>query len=681
MALVDGLFIKITADPSGLDSGLNKAQNKLDGFGGQVKKLGQNLVAAFSVYAIYDYTKEAMRAYDEVVKAEAKVAQAIKQTGGAVRLSFTELKDESARLKGLTLFDDDQILNNATAQLLTFTNIAGDNFKRAQVAAMDLSTVLDGDLKAASIQVGKALNDPTQGLKALSRSGVQFSSEQTALIKSLAETNRLAEAQAIILDELSRQYGGQAEAAARADAKFTQTGILIRDLTEDYGKLMAAWSKELPKVAQVAVSMLSATLKNMTPDDYTEEAQRTVDANTKMWLSLTPGGDVPAKIAKVQEEYQKLKGVVSSSKFGENSTANLNAQFSGQGFLEQARDAALKRITSPQETTKKELTYTELEAQLTELQIQKETATAKDIAGINRRIEAKQKEIKKWEDAGKAVDGAAGSIKGLTNEIKALEDQRDNAVGVAEAGKFNDLIKAKQKEVELLKEATAAWTEYQKVGVKAMAEILRAQLKPATLKDPSAYRDAQMKSALNAQAQEKQAILDKAEQEQDKKNKAALKKQQDFNNQFSGVIQDGMTNMLTAGIEAAAGGGNVGKALLGQFGSTLVQLGKLLIVQSGVIKAFKVSLSTMNPIVALVAGGIAIAAGAAIMGAASHMGDGGGGGGAMSGGGGDYGSGGSNIFDTRGMRSGSGQEIVLRVQGKDLVAVTNTNQLYYNRRG
>jgi hypothetical protein len=107
----------------------------------------------------------------------------------------------------------------------------------------------------------------------------------------------------------------------------------------------------------------------------------------------------------------------------------------------------------------------------------------------------------------------------------------------------------------------------------------------------------------------------------------------------------------------------------------------LLIVQSGVIKAFKVSLSTMNPIVALVAGGIAIAAGAAIMGAASHMGDGGGGGGAMSGGGGDYGSGGSNIFDTRGMRSGSGQEIVLRVQGKDLVAVTNTNQLYYNRRG
>ena len=165
--------------------------------------------------------------------------------------------------------------------------------------------------------------------------------------------------------------------------------------------------------------------------------------------------------------------------------------------------------------------------------------------------------------------------------------------------------------------------------------------------------------------------------------KADLKNQEDLNKAFSSNIQEGMQNMLFGGIQAAATGGNIGKALLAPFGATLVQLGKLLIIQSGVIKAFKVSLASMNPVVAFVAGVAALAAGAAISNAASHMADGGGGGGgeAMSGGGGGYGSGGSNIFDTRGTQSAARNEIILRVQGKDLVAVTNTNQLYYNRRG
>lgn len=664
MALVDELFIKITADPSGLEGGLNKAQNKLDDFGGQVRKMGTMLVEAFSVYAIYDFTKEALSAYDKMVKAEAKIAQAIKQTGGAAKLSFTELRDEADKMKGLTLFDDDKIMNDATAQLLTFTNIAGDNFKRAQVAAMNLSTVLDGDLKSASIQVGKALNEPTQGLKALSRSGVQFSAEQTTLIKTLAETNHLAEAQTLILNELDHQYGGQAEAAAQADVKFTKLGISIEDLTKDYGKLMAAWSKELPKAAQVAVMLLSATLKNMTPDDYTEEARRTVDANTAMWRSLTPGADVPAQIAKVQEQYKKLKEMISSEHFGDNKMANLNAQFSGQGFLDQAKDAAMKRLTAPPET-KKEMTYADLKAQLSELQKDKEMATIKDIADINARIEAKQKEIKKWEEAGKAVDGAAGSIKGLQIELKALEESRDNAVGTDKTAGINDLIAKKEKEIQELKAATQAWVDYGKTVGKSMSEMVMA-VRPAEevvkngLKSSEAYRKAQLKVA-----------------------ETDLKKQEEINSAFSSLIQESMVNALSSGIQAMVGGQNVGKALLGVFGSTLVSLGKLLIVQSGVIKAFKTSLATMNPVVALVAGGMAIAAGAAIMGAASHMADGGGGGGggATSGGGSAYGSGSPGVFDTRGVRPGSSQEIVLRVQGKDLVAVTNTNKLFYDRRG
>ena len=97
---------------------------------------------------------------------------------------------------------------------------------------------MDGDLKGASIQLGKALNDPVANLSALSKSGIQFSTSQKEVIKDLAESGRLAEAQTIILDELNIQYGGSAEAAALADGGFKQLSNAVGDLKERFGELI-----------------------------------------------------------------------------------------------------------------------------------------------------------------------------------------------------------------------------------------------------------------------------------------------------------------------------------------------------------------------------------------------------------------------------------------------------------
>jgi hypothetical protein len=173
-------------------------------------------------------------------------------------------------LQTKTLFGDEQILQDATAQLLTFTNISGEQFARTQQAALDLATRLDGDLKGASIQLGKALNDPVANLSALSRSGIQFSEEQKEVIKSMAETGRLAEAQTLILDELNNQYGGSAEAAAKADGGFTQLANSFGDLQEEFGKILvdvlqpvveflknvvSALQKASPEFKQMAVTI------------------------------------------------------------------------------------------------------------------------------------------------------------------------------------------------------------------------------------------------------------------------------------------------------------------------------------------------------------------------------------------------------------------------------------------
>ena len=192
------------------------------------------------VQALWNGAKNAVAAYTTQAQAVAKVNQAITSTAGAAGLSLEQLRQEASNLQKKTLFGDEEILNNATAQLLTFTNIANDNFLRTQRVALDLSTVLDGDLKSASIQLGKALNDPVANLSALSRSGIQFSQAQKDVIKELATTNRLAEAQGVILDELERQYGGQAETAAAVGGGWKQMSNALGDVMEEIGGFITA---------------------------------------------------------------------------------------------------------------------------------------------------------------------------------------------------------------------------------------------------------------------------------------------------------------------------------------------------------------------------------------------------------------------------------------------------------
>ena len=207
-------------------------------FGSSMKKTGQTLSRNLTL-PLLAFGAASIAAFDKQQKAIAQVEAGIKSTGMAAGFTSEQLQKMASELQGKTLFGDEVILKDATSQLLTFTNIAGEQFERTQLAALNLATRLDGDLKSASIQLGKALNDPVANLSALSRSGIQFSEEQKKVIKELAETNRLAEAQTLILDELDKQYGGAAEAAAQAGAGgLKQLQNQFGDLMEEIGGML-----------------------------------------------------------------------------------------------------------------------------------------------------------------------------------------------------------------------------------------------------------------------------------------------------------------------------------------------------------------------------------------------------------------------------------------------------------
>ncbi len=182
-------------------------------------------------------TAISIRNFDKQVKALEKIKRTVKTTGGAAGLSVKQLTDEAVRLQNKTLFGDERILNDVTAILLTFTGIAGKSFLKTQEAVLDLSTLMEGDLKSAAVQFGKALNDPIANLGALGRTGIQFGDQQKAMIKRFVQTGQLAKAQAIILKAFNTQFGTLAVGLATVGTgPLTQLLNSIGDFTEEIGE-------------------------------------------------------------------------------------------------------------------------------------------------------------------------------------------------------------------------------------------------------------------------------------------------------------------------------------------------------------------------------------------------------------------------------------------------------------
>lgn len=233
--------------------------------GADIRKLGRDLSIYVSAPAAL-LAATSIRSYDQQAVALAKVESAVRSTGGAAKLSVQELTAEADKLQASTIFGDEAILNDVTTTLLGFGKIAGETFKRAQKAAADMATRTGGDLRSASLALGKALDDPLTGLDGLRRAGITFTKDEKDLIQSLAQANMTAQAQALILKKVETGVGGMAEAAAKAGlGPLRQLGNAFDDVREEIGKaLLDAFNPLIGSVKDLAVwlkGLSPATMK------------------------------------------------------------------------------------------------------------------------------------------------------------------------------------------------------------------------------------------------------------------------------------------------------------------------------------------------------------------------------------------------------------------------------------
>jgi hypothetical protein len=189
----------------GVESQLRKTSAEADRFGAAARQLVGALAIGATFQAVIRNTIESENAL-------AQLNATLKSTKGAAGLTSDEIVTMAQGLQKVTTFGDDAIIA-MESQLLTFTKLGRDVVPQASEAILDLATKMGGDLKGATVQIGKALNDPIQGISALTKVGVTFNDAQKETIKQMVEMGDVAGAQSLILQELQTEFGGSARAA------------------------------------------------------------------------------------------------------------------------------------------------------------------------------------------------------------------------------------------------------------------------------------------------------------------------------------------------------------------------------------------------------------------------------------------------------------------------------------
>lgn len=469
-----GIYFDARIDSEHLKKDIEEIKRSLGTMTSEVQKSGRSvdsmisgwgarMAAAFSVGAVIQFFRTSIAGWIEQERGIIKVEQAVRQTGQAAGYTSDQLVKMASEMQKVTTFGDDVILNEVTAKLLTFTNITGENFEKAQKAALDMATVLGGDLSGAVLQLGKALNDPATSLSALTRSGTQFTAQQKETIDALIAENRLFDAQSLILEEINHQYGGQADAIAKTNVgKIQQVKNAWGDVKEEFGKLIIESDRLTKVLGRLQATMIVVGSEQLS---FWEKRNPFTSLADKLKLATERQSEFDEENEKSAQRFEDIKKILSGG-IWDNISPETNTE-------------AIARLNEELSTANAELTKL------------KSSGAKFDYTAV---IE-KEKEIKEIQDQLRVAQGLGKDFektaKGYADRLKEILDAEEDY---------------SQKRIELALETEAA-------KVSAMEDGIKKQLAEADL----AYK----RELVQIEAQ-RQSLLEAYNREQELKGQATV---------------------------------------------------------------------------------------------------------------------------------------------------------------
>lgn len=443
------------------------------------------------------FIKDSVKAADEAQEVQAQLYAVLSSTGQAAGVTADQAIELSKSLQATTTFSDEAVLS-AENMLLTFTKIKSDVFPQATQTVLDMATALGTDTKSAAIQLGKALQDPIQGVSALRRVGVSFNDDQQKMIANLVETGRQLDAQNYILKELATEFGGSASQKAETFAgKVEQIKNKINDAQEVIGGAMEA------SLYTLVQQLSTATGGALTNAEAMEQLGYTVYKATNFIIAM---GQAVATVGKaIGVGVGTIKTGVTALVDASANVAAKSSGFIDKLFGKKEMSGVTQALTGFAEATDDQLT-----ASVDKL-LDKGTSVANSWKNIGETLNKTKDDYdemrKKMEDNIKAIQkqqlaqqSAVGTAKGLTEAQKkhadavstlteTYEKMSDN--GITSLAELEGAFKSKMKSINdsiastkaSIKQLTADYNRSQGDNTKNVAEqIVASEMKIADLK-------------------------------------------------------------------------------------------------------------------------------------------------------------------------------------------------------
>lgn len=389
--------------------------------------VGLALAAAFGTITLA--TVKGIAAFKEAEQSANRLATALKATEFAAGVTAREISALATELQKTTLFSDEQA-QDAASSLIYFGNITGETLERAIRLSLDFAQAFGTDVSTAAQQVGKALQDPADGMGRLQNKVGDLTTEQKELIKQFLEANNVAAAQNVILDKLSGTIGGQAEGQNQGLTGATNA------LSDEWGDLLEEIGKTASEssVAVGGINLLASAIRELrqaiapTRDEELKDLQSEIAGyQTSLGGRLDAyfGLEAP-NISNAKKRLRELNEEIAAEQ--------LEAEKEKQEALRKARDAAAERdksallaIEKDFQQKFKDITQTERERAV------EEAETAK------RRIDALFKDNRNSDAADRARSAVDAS---LSAKLAKIDDEA--------ARPARQLAEANQKVVESL---------------------------------------------------------------------------------------------------------------------------------------------------------------------------------------------------------------------------------------
>jgi hypothetical protein len=227
--------VKTAAEQAGYT--VDKAAQQSDG---AMKSLAKAIGVTAAAWKAYRVALDSINKATSTMMGTAKLNAVLATTGKYSGVTAAAVAGLNKELQQNTIYSSGA-LQQAEALMGTFYNIGAETFPRAMQAAADMAAVT-GSLEGATMMLSKALDDPIDGLTALSRQGFRFTDQQKELIKTMVDAGETLQAQTYILDTLEKSQRGVAKAIAD-----TPAGQLEK-LRNEYASIQAVLGEKLVPV-------------------------------------------------------------------------------------------------------------------------------------------------------------------------------------------------------------------------------------------------------------------------------------------------------------------------------------------------------------------------------------------------------------------------------------------------